>query len=216
MSHAYRNYWQRKRLLAEAPPFAVTRFWPCGDGQLADAERVIFEAVNDAPSLLDVGAGDLRMKRKLRHAGFAGEYRSQDVGSEFPHEYASIAEVDRTFGAVLCLDVIEHLPLEEGLSLLSSLVERVEPGGALVVQTPNGRCIRNGLGNDMTHLHLYNLPDLWAHLTAAGLRVAGYRVVFGARPSGIERLRFLLGAWVTTRLLGADYADNILLVARRP
>jgi hypothetical protein len=71
---------------------------------------------------------------------------------------------------------------------------------------------------DMTHLHLYNLPDLWAFVTALGCRASGRRVVFGAgrRPGLWARGLGLLGRFVTTRLLGCDYADNIALVARRP
>jgi hypothetical protein len=68
----------------------------------------------------------------------------------------------------------------------------------------------------MTHLHCYNLTDLWAYLTSLGLVVEGYRIAFrGPSLSLFERLRFLSGAYVTTRLLGCDYADNILLIARK-
>jgi hypothetical protein len=215
-TRAYRNYWERKRLRSgSVPDFPVRRWWE-SDG-LSQIEQLYFDAVREAPSLLDVGAGDLRMKQKLTAAGYAGEYHTQDIGPEYAHTYRDLAQVERRYGAVLCLDVIEHLPLEEGLSLLERLVELLEPSGTLVIQTPNARCIRSPLGWDMTHLHLYNVEDLWAYLTAAGLETRGYRVVFAPRRrSPLAALRFATGALVTTRLLGADYADNIAVLARKP
>src|SRR5687768_10945262 len=105
----YANYWKRKQLRAQAPRFPVVRWWVTDD--LCENEAVIFEAVRGAASLLDIGAGDLRVMRKFLRAGFAGEYYTQDVGTEYPHTYADLAEVARTYDAVLCMDVVEHLPL---------------------------------------------------------------------------------------------------------
>ena len=213
---AYGNYWERKRLLAGGVPrFPVRRWWESAG--LSDIERLYFDAVKDAVSLLDVGAGDLRVKRKFEAAGFRGEYHTQDVGPEYPHTYRDLAQVTRRYDAILCLDVIEHLPLDRGLELLDRLLELLERRGVLVVQTPNARCIRSPLSWDMTHLHIFNIGDLWAYLTAAGLETQGYRVVFAPRRrSPLAALRFAMGALVTTRLLGADYADNIVVLARKP
>jgi hypothetical protein len=214
---AYATYWQRKRLLAgEVPHFPVSRWWP-SDG-LCDIERIYFDEIKSASRLLDIGAGDLRIMKKFQIAGFAGEYHTQDVGTEFSYTYSDLAEITGHYAAVICLDVIEHLPLAGGLALITRAAELVAPGGVLILQTPNARCIRDPMSWDMTHQHLYNLPDLWAFATTLGLRASGYRVVFGAakRPSLWSRGLGLLGKFVTTKLLGFDYADNIALVVRRP
>jgi hypothetical protein len=217
MTHggAYGKYWERKRLLAGGvPSFPVLRWWETDE--LSEVERVCFDAVKDAKSLLDVGAGDLHIKRKFEAAGFGAEYHTQDIGPEYPHTYRDLTQVTRQYDAILCLDVIEHLQLDRGLELLDRLVELLAPGGVLVVQTPNGRCIRSPFGWDMTHLHIYNLDDLWAYITAAGLETKGYRVVFGpARRSPLQWLRFALGAITASRLLGADYADNVVVIGRK-
>ena len=55
----YRDYWRRKQLLAQAlPPYTLRRWWP-SEG-LCDIEKVCFDRVRSARSLLDFGAGDLR------------------------------------------------------------------------------------------------------------------------------------------------------------
>jgi hypothetical protein len=69
----------------------------------------------------------------------------------------------------------------------------------------------------MTHLHTYNLPDLWAHLTCDGFEVAGYRVVFAAPGQNpIVAARTAVTSYVKKKVLGCDYANNIALVARKP
>lgn len=156
------------------------------------------------------------MKNKLRCAGYKGDYQTQDTGGEYHYDYGSLSEINEKYGAVLCLDVLEHLTLQDGLKMLDSLITLLAGDGVLVVQTPNARCIRNPLSTDMTHLHCYSLSDLWAYLTACGLNVRGYRVVFGPRPrSPFGLLRFLASAYIATRTLGCDYADNILLLAQK-
>lgn len=214
--HAYLNYWHRKKLLSgNVPAFPVLRWWR-GEGQLTESDRVCFEAVRDQPSLLDFGAGDLKHMHRYRALGYAGEYLTLDLGHEESYDYRDISEVDRTFGAILFIDVLEHLPLDAGLELVVRLTERLQPGGVLVLQTPNARCIRNPLSTDMTHLHCYNVQDLWAYLTTLGLDVRGYRVKFTHERVGLlTRVRELFSDYLITRVLGSDYADNLLLIARK-
>jgi hypothetical protein len=211
----YDSYWRRKHALSQpVPAFPVKRWWR-SEG-LSEIERIYFEVVKRSPSLLDVGAGDLSIKRKFKSAGYGGEYHTLDPGGEYTQTYKDLAEVSRTYPAILCMDVIEHLPLQQGLQMLTRLNELLEPGGVMVVQTPNARCIRYPASWDMTHLHAYNAHDLWAYLSGLGLTVEGYRIVFGSeRPSIGERIRGLAGAFVASRLLGCDYADNIAMVARK-
>jgi hypothetical protein len=211
---AYATYWRRKRLMGDLPQFPVRRWWP-GEG-LSEIESVIFDSVRDADGLLDFGAGDLRVMKKLRAAGYVGDYETLDIGTEYPHTYRDLDEVRRSFAAILCLDVIEHIPLEGGLSLLDRLARALSPGGVLVVQTPNALCSRDPLGWDMTHVQTYNVADLWAFLTSLGLEVHGYRISFGRPPRGpLAWLKHAARVWIT-RQIACDYAENIVMIARRP
>jgi hypothetical protein len=212
---AYRHYWRRKQLLAgQVPAFPVRHWWP--DEGLCESERIYFEAARAAATLLDVGAGDLRVMHKFRAAGFTGRYDTQDIGHEFPYTFRDLAEARGPYEAILCLDVVEHLSLADGLGLLEGLAGRLAPGGTLVVQTPNARCVRHPLSTDMTHRQVYNAGDLWAFLTTLSLEAHGYRVAWGRPPRGPwGRCHALLSRYVVTRILGCDYADNLLLLARK-
>ena len=216
VSPAYANYWERKRLLNNGvPAFPIRRWWPA-DG-LSDIEQVLFDVVRESHTLLDVGAGDLRVRKKLQQAGFRGEYHTQDIGNEFDYTFQSLDEIQTSYDSILFLDVLEHLPLDAGLQLLERLVSLVKPGGRLVVQTPNGRCVRDPMAWDMTHLQTYNIFDLWAWLTCHNLNVSGYRVQFVPSPPGpLRRLHMMAQAWFVSRWLGCDYADNLVLIAQRP
>lgn len=216
MHPAYETYWKRKELLRRSwPSFPVRRWWETDE--LCDIERVYFDAVREKRSVLDVGAGDLRVMRKLQRAGYSGEYHTQDIGKEGRYTYQDLGEVKRTYGGVLCLDVIEHLPLIEGLTMIKRMISLLDPGGALVIQTPNAAFIPDPRSWDMTHLQTYNIQDLWAFLICEGLGVDGYRVVLGEQSPGlIVSARTAIVAYVKRRILGCDFANNIAIVARRP
>lgn len=211
----YLNYWKRKHLTETSlPRFRVVNYWQSEN--LNETEQIIFNQIKDQPNVLDIGAGNLRVKLKLQKYGYSGEYHTQDVGTEYEYTYSNIDQIERKYSAILCLDVIEHLHLLDGLLLIHKLIDLLESGGVLLLQTPNARCVRNPLISDMTHLHCYNLSDLWSYLTAMDLRVDGYRVVFAPkRQSWFQKLPSLFPKYIITQILGLDYADNIMLIAHK-
>jgi SAM-dependent methyltransferase len=211
----YRHYWRRMELREQAERYrAPCLRWHHCDG-LNPTERVVFERVRAAGRLLDFGAGDLRLKRKFIAAGFAGRYETLDISEEFPHEYTDIAQVSGPFGAILCLEVIEHLPLTAFDALVNRLCELLEPGGALVISTPNPLCVVPMWARDSGHIQQYPLHDLIAALLARGVAVDPFRVRFvPARPSAPQRLR-LLSQRLLCYLLGVDYADGLLVIGTK-
>lgn len=211
----YINYWKRKNLLNKLPVFPILQWWDTVE--LSQIERFILNKIQHREAILDVGAGDLRLMQKFQKFGYTGQYHTQDIGGEETYTYQSLSEVKRQYPAIICWDVIEHLTLEEGLSLLNKLVSLLESDGILLLHTPNARSIKNIFYWDMTHLHGYNLPDLWAYLTCLKLEVEGYRVVFtNKRYSFFGKVNFLFSRYLIAKVLGCDYADGIFLLARKP
>jgi len=178
---------------------------------------VYFDAIKAAPTLLDVGAGDLRIMRKFQRAGYRGVYDTQDVGGEGSYTYRSLDEITKRYGAILCLDVIEHLTLEDGLGMVRKMISLLEPRGVLVLQSPNAAYIPDPMSWDMTHIHVYNAGDLWAYLKCEGLEVDLYRVAMrDENPGPIVSARLRITDYVKLKILGCDFANNIAAIARRP
>jgi SAM-dependent methyltransferase len=211
----YRHYWRRMEFREQAERYrAPCLRWHHSDG-LNPTERVVFDRVRAAGRLLDFGAGDLRLKRKFSAAGFTGRYETLDVSGEFPHEYADLGQVSGLFGAILCLEVLEHLPLTEFDTVVGRLCELLEPGGVLVISTPNPLCVVPMWARDSGHIQQYPLHDLIAALLARDLAVDPFRVRFvPAAPSVSQRLR-LLSQRVLCYLLSVDYADGLLVVGTK-
>ncbi len=212
----YRHYWRRMELRGQAERYRAPCLHWYHSEALNPTERVVFDRVRAAGRLLDFGAGDLRVKRKFGAAGFAGRHETLDVSEEFPHDYADLGQVSGRFGAVLCLEVLEHLPLTAFDPVVGRLCELLEPGGVLVISTPNPLCVVSMWARDAGHIQQYPLHDLIAALLARGLAVEPFRVRFvPARPSVSQRLR-LLSQRGLCYLLGVDYADGLLVIGTRP
>mgnify|MGYP003393092840 CR=1 FL=1 len=215
MQFRYRNYWQRKFLVnREKPPFPITKYW---DNEImSPAELLIFNKVKNCGSLLDFGAGDFRVKNKMLKAGFTGRYFTLDIGHEYQYDFNDLSECQQKFDGILLIDVLEHLDLESGLQLLLKLQQQLSSQGVLIIQTPNAKCLRSPLGTDMTHMQIYNLNDLWAYLSAEGFTCSGYRVVFEIPGTHFLRRCFnWFSHAIISRVLGCDYAENILLIAQK-
>lgn len=209
----YLNYWKRKQLLKTVPAFAIRRHWWDVE-ELSEAHAVIYEAIRGADTVLDVGAGDMRFMRLACQRGFTKTYHTLDIGHEHEYTYADLKDVKRTYDAVVCMDVLEHLDLADGIGFLHRLLSVVAPGGVLALQTANANFHRHPLAWDMTHLHAYNPVDLWTYLTALGHATTMYRVRFGHPAAGLrERAHEWIRSWIAEELY-LDYCENLLAIVR--
>lgn len=212
----FENYWERIRLRERAMAIPA----PCVTWRrmevFNEAEQLIWERLRGVSSILDFGCGDQSLRKKFLAAGYVGRYETYDISREFPTTWDDPEQIEGPFGAVICLEVIEHMPLSEGLALRNRLLSWVGPGGWLVLSTPNPACIVSPFNLDETHQHLYPLHDLLTWALVAGLVPEARRVkLLPLRVTLSTRWR-LLTQRVLCYLLGADYADGLLLVARRP
>ena len=214
-SEAFRNYWQRIKLREQA--MAVPA--PCITWRRMESfneeEQLIWRRVKDVSRILDFGSGDQTLQRKFLAAGYKGRYETFDVSPEFATTWSSPSAIEGSFGAVICLQVIEHLPLAEGLALRQRLLSLVAPDGWLILSTANPACVLSPFSQDETHVHLYPLHDLLTWAMMAGLTVEARRVkLLPDRVTLVKRAR-LLAQRVLCYLIGADRADSIIIFAHQ-
>ena len=212
----YRDYWARYH---ERIKLNVSLRAPCvsssQDDELNEIQKIIFARAKNASRILDFGAGDNRVKRKFLAAGFKGSYETLDVSDTEKHTYSSLSEVTGKFDAIFCLEVIEHMSLNDYVDLMDEFGKLLNPGGFLVIGTPNALCVVPMWSLDTGHIQQYPLADLAADLVVRGFEVEAFRVWHGPWPKGIgKRLRLFINRGLCY-ILGVDYAHGIVVIGKK-
>lgn len=182
---------------------------------LKDNKRLIAQTIKDAKKVLDIGAGDLRMKKYLSEVAFKGKYFSMDNNRNYGYHFHDINEIDSNYDAVLLLELIEHLDLDTAIRYLNKAVEVTNPGGHIIVSTPNIECVGHLWSSDITHIQHYPLKDLCALLLSLGCKNEFYvhktymRYFYG-RAKILEPLNKIL-----RKILRIDYEQGILIFAKK-
>jgi len=211
----YRNYWARHQAREVMNRTLRAPCLSCEDcATLNEMEQAIFDHTKDANRLLDYGAGDKRLKGKFLAAGFKGRYETLDLSAEDEHEYVSLSQVEGQFDAILCLEVIEHMSLNDYVDLMDEFGKLLCPGGTLVIGTPNPLCVVPMWAGDAGHVQQYPLSDLAADFVVRGHEVKAFRVRYGAWPKGLPRLRFL-AMRALCYLLSVDYAHGLIVIGKK-
>ena len=135
---------------------------------LAVAE--LAEAAGLHDSLLDVGSGTGGLAAWVAaRLGAELHLVDRDAGvrkvakAAFPHAqvHAELEEVPRaTVGMVTAMEVIEHIAPSEQRQFLTHLASRVEPGGLLVVSTPDESGYVGGWSGYAPHIGCLTAPEL--------------------------------------------------------
>ena len=212
----FATYWRRMQLRNRAMAIpARCIYWQRRAG-FNQVEELIWARVRTSKRILDFGSGDQSLRKKFLAAGYRGAYETLDASSEFTTTWNDPDDITGEFDAVLCLEVIEHMPLEAGLALRERLLSWVGPGGWLILSTPNPACILSPFSGDETHVHLYPLHDLLTWALDSGLQPEARRYkLLPDRPTLVQRVR-LFTQRVLCYFIGADRADGLLVMARRP
>lgn len=168
--------------------------------------------IQDGAEVLEVGAGDRGMQAWLDRARRDVRYESMDIDPRGAHDYQRLDQITRQYDCVFALEVIEHLRLEEIPDWLARLASLLKPGGRLLLSTPNTYYPPAYL-RDATHRTPLCHDELGALVTMSGLEVQAIVRIYHD-PVHRRLLRQYLFGWLF-RMLGIDFARQIVLVARR-
>lgn len=190
-----------------------------------------------ARCLLDVGCGTGSLRARvrnlceryvgadaIRHDGFPAD--AEFVRANL--DAGKVALPDGTADVVACVETIEHV--ENPRALMRELVRLVNPGGWIVVTTPNQLSVLSKLTllTKNEFVHFQERPGLYpAHISAL-LEVDLVRMCrenllqdVAVRYSGQGRVPFTPRDWPrafrgSSGAKGRAFSDNVLVVARKP
>jgi SAM-dependent methyltransferase len=213
LEHVYWELLERRPYFPGARLIKIRSDWREQDPPSGPAAALFKRNLAAAGTVLDVGAGDRLWESVLRRMEIGGAYLSADVERRHEHDFEDFLQVEESFDAILMLELLEHLPLELGLRFLDHAVSLLNPGGALVIGTPNAHHAHQVWSADLTHIRPWPAHDLWALCSIAGLqRIAIYRqLLVTPRRRIVVPLQLVL-----SRLLGIDPAYGLLLFAHKP
>ncbi len=193
---------------------AAARFGDVFDLPIVKRVRdVLVDSVRDGDRVLEVGAGDRKMREHLVERRSHVRYESMDIDPRGEHDYRTLDEIGHRFQCVCAFEVAEHIPPDDILPWLARLGELLEPGGRLVLSTPNTYYPPAFL-RDVTHRTPLCYDELAALVAGAGLRVARIVRIYHDPVHRAFARRYLFG-WLF-RLIGIDFARQIVLVAEKP
>ncbi len=176
------------------------------------ASRLLKKRLRPGMRILDVGAGDKRLEKKVKDIYPDIVYKSMGINRTVPHDYYSLDEIDEQFDLIILLEVIEHLELAQGMELLSGLKELLVDEGHLIISNPNifnpGR-----FWIDATHKTAYSYEELGGIVLIQGFEVLGiYRTFHASFLKYVFRLTLF---YPLHRILNVDFAKSIVVLAAK-
>lgn len=84
----------------------------------------------------------------------------------------------RGYSLVVCLEVIEHMGVEDGRSLLENMRDLLSDGGRIILSTP----VYDGKGQARNHIHEYYIKELQDLIESVGLVVHKRMGTFTSEP----------------------------------
>lgn len=215
----------------------VARFHPSESSLVRDSLRSVLEynryerdrwverqaaALPEGTRILDVGAGPGPYRGVLAHC----EYKAHDFGQEpdtlgrytkldFESDILHIPAVSGSFDAILCTEVLEHVP--DPIGAVREMARLLRPGGRLLLTAPLGSLLHQ------EPYHFYG--GFTPHWYFKFLAEAGFEDVRIERNAGFfrwfgqESLRFIqhLDPRRTARMApGARIAATLLWIAAAP
>ncbi len=164
-------------------------------------------------SVLEIGAGERALRKKIQKRWPTCNYASFDVDKHGDHDFYDLDEINGRYDLVCMFEVIEHVTVDIAHDILEKAYDVLAPGGTLMITTPN-IYYPPGYLRDATHITPWCYDELGGIASLAGFRVKKiYRLY---NESWIQRLIRRVLCYPLFRLLGIDYSRQIMLVAQKP
>lgn len=174
---------------------------------------VLHQYGHDHAKLLEVGAGDRGLYRRLQEWWPNTDYKSFDIDPNTDHDFHHIDEIEGSYDIVCMFEVIEHVRPEAAAEILKKCFEVMAPGGQIFITTPNTYYPPNYL-RDATHITPWCYDELSAITVMAGFQTKTiYRLY---HDSLFGKLTHRVFFYPIHRALGIDFSKQIILVAEKP
>ena len=171
---------------------------------------VIVEELKEGNKILDVGAYNRDLNKKIIDKFPLVTYKTMDIDKAQPHNYYSLDEISESFDIIILSEVIEHLEFNEGISMLQKLFDLLNIGGKIIVSTPNIHH-PNRYWWDHDHKTPYRYDEMGGLLLAAGFRIEKMFRTYNDQV--FRRLFRMYVAIHLHRYLDIDFAKSIIVVA---
>ena len=206
------------RLIAGGPDAAIEREWQAATVHADIVAALVAETPDSVPRrALDVGCGTGELLRSLEAAGWqavgtepalaiadVGRAAGLDIEASTAADYVARWRADGAppFGAVVLLNVLEHVP--EPAALLVEVTAALVPGGLLIVRVPNDfnplqTAALRALGGRPWWIAIPDHVNYFDHASIAGIiERIGFEII--DRSADFPMELFLL--------MGDDYRDD--------
>ncbi len=162
---------------------------------------------------LEFGAGERKLADKVVKHWPGCQYASFDIDQSRHHDFYKLEDISGHYDAVCMFEVIEHVSPEVAVQMLNKSFEVLNSGGVLVISTPN-IFYPPAFLRDCTHITPWCYDELGGVTLLAGFEVQDIYRLYKESVFKMLVRRYL--GYPLFRLLGIDFAKQIILVARKP
>jgi hypothetical protein len=173
---------------------------------------VLFEHIRDNSSILEMGAGDRGLEKKIDASFSNVSYKSFDIDTKRFHDFYKLEDIEGQYDTVCMFEMIEHVTLQQAFDILTKAYQSLTDGGVVVISTPNIYYPPAFL-RDVTHITPWCYDELGGVVSMTGFEVIA---IFRQHHDSI--LKKFAKRWLfypLYRLLGIDFSKQILVVGKK-
>ncbi len=134
----------------------------------------LFDGLPKDTPILELGCGPGDMLEYLRQCGFSAAEgidlseeqvqiaKDRGLNARVADVFECLESVPQRYRVILAVDFVEHFSKDELMRLVPAIRTALEPGGTLIVQTPNGEGLFSNqvVYGDLTHLTIFTPESL--------------------------------------------------------